>query len=42
MILIGLLFLALALLGLAATARQLPRDGYGLPRHGIDDWPHRP
>ncbi|WP_306769965.1 hypothetical protein [Microbacterium karelineae] len=39
---LAIAFLVLALIGIGATAFALPRDGYGLPRHGIDDWVHRP
>ncbi|WP_281167305.1 hypothetical protein [Microbacterium indicum] len=39
MVIFGILLIALAAAGVAATALLGPRDGYGIARHGADDWP---
>lgn len=35
---VGIIFMILALVGLAATGALLPNDGYGFPRHRVEDW----
>ncbi|MBP2436767.1 hypothetical protein [Microbacterium amylolyticum] len=42
MIITGIVLITLAVTSLGATAILGPRDGYGMRRHGTDDWPHGP